>query len=107
MSDLRTTPLDAAHEALGATTTAFGGWQMPLHYGSQLAEHRAVREAAGLFDLSHMGTVSLTGAGAAAGLDHALVGNISVLEVGQAKYTLMCTPEGGIIDDLLTYRLEP
>ncbi len=99
------TALRAEHEALGATMTGFAGWVMPLHYGSQLAEHRAVRDGAGLFDLSHMGTVWVEGPGAGAFLDHAVVGSISTLEVGRAKYTLLCTPEGGIVDDLIVYRL--
>ncbi|WP_454083394.1 glycine cleavage system aminomethyltransferase GcvT [Georgenia sp. Marseille-Q6866] len=99
------TALRAEHEALGATMTGFAGWVMPLHYGSQLAEHRAVREAAGLFDLSHMGTVWIDGPGAGAFLDHAVVGSVSTLEVGRAKYTLLCTPEGGIVDDLIVYRV--
>ncbi|WP_413450336.1 glycine cleavage system aminomethyltransferase GcvT [Georgenia phoenicis] len=99
------TALRAEHEALGATMTGFAGWTMPLHYGSQLAEHQAVRQAAGLFDLSHMGTVWVAGPGAGAFLDHAVVGSISTLEVGRAKYTLLCTPEGGIVDDLIVYRV--
>ena len=101
------TALREEHEALGARMTSFAGWLMPLHYGSQLSEHRAVREAAGLFDLSHMGTVWVSGPRAAALLDHAVVGSISTLEVGQAKYTLLCTPEGGIVDDLIVYRVGP
>src|SRR5690606_13227147 len=104
MSD-KETALRAEHEALRATTTGFAGWVMPLHYGSQLAEHRAVREAAGLFDLSHMGTVWVDGPQAGAFLDHAVVGSISTLEVGRAKYTLLCTSEGGIVDDLIVYRV--
>ena len=103
----RTTALLARHEALGATMTSFGGWHMPLSYDSQLAEHHAVRRAAGLFDLSHMGTVWVTGTGAGAFLDHALVGRLSATELGQAKYTLLCAPDGGILDDLIGYRLEP
>ncbi len=99
------TALRAEHEALGARMTSFAGWLMPLHYGSQLSEHRAVREAAGLFDLSHMGTVWVSGPDAAAFLDFAVVGSISALEEGQAKYTLLCTPDGGIVDDLIVYRV--
>ncbi|WP_324651860.1 glycine cleavage system aminomethyltransferase GcvT [Georgenia sp. H159] len=106
MSD-QVTALRAEHERLGARMTSFAGWLMPLQYGSQLAEHRAVRESAGLFDLSHMGTVWVSGEDAGAFLDFAFVGSLSTLEVGQAKYTLMCTPEGGIIDDLIVYRVEP
>ena len=99
------TSLHAGHAALGASFTDFGGWDMPLKYGSELAEHRAVREAAGLFDLSHMGEVWAAGPDAAAFLDYALVGNLSAVAAGKAKYSLICTPAGGIIDDLIVYRL--
>ncbi|MDO5618872.1 glycine cleavage system aminomethyltransferase GcvT [Kocuria sp.] len=99
------TPLTSVHERLGASFTDFGGWWMPLRYGSDVAEHRAVREAAGIFDLSHMGEVSVTGPDAAAFLDHALVGRLSAIEIGKAKYSLLCNEQGGVIDDLITYRL--
>src|SRR6476620_11643720 len=89
---------------LGASFTDFGGWQMPLKYSSGLAEHHAVRKSAGLFDLSHMGEVWVTGPDAAAFLDYALAGKISAMAVGKAKYSLICNEEGGIIDDLITYR---
>ena len=92
------------HKKLGASFTDFGGWQMPLKYSSELAEHHAVRKAAGLFDLSHMGEVWVTGRQAAAFLDFALVGKISAMAVGKAKYSLICNEDGGIIDDLITYR---
>ncbi|MFD0046947.1 glycine cleavage system aminomethyltransferase GcvT [Pseudarthrobacter scleromae] len=92
------------HTKLGASFTDFGGWQMPLKYSSELAEHHAVRNSAGLFDLSHMGEVWVTGPEAAAFLDYALVGKISAMAVGKAKYSLICTEDGGIIDDLITYR---
>ena len=109
MSDQNSTPkhtsLHAEHAALGASFTDFGGWDMPLKYGSELAEHRAVREAAGLFDLSHMGEVRVTGPDAATFLNTALVGNLAVVAVGRAKYSLICNEQGGIIDDLITYRL--
>ena len=101
------TPLTSVHERLGASFTDFGGWWMPLRYGSDVAEHKAVREAAGIFDLSHMGEVSVTGPDAAAFLDHALVGRLSALEIGKAKYSLLCNEQGGVIDDLITYRLGP
>jgi len=101
----RLTALHAVHESLGAHFTDFGGWQMPLKYGSELAEHRAVREAAGLFDLSHMGEVRVSGAAAGAFLDFALVGRLSAVAVGRAKYSLLCAEDGGIIDDLIVYRL--
>jgi aminomethyltransferase len=99
------TPLRAVHERLGATMTEFAGWLMPLRYGSEAAEHRAVRTAAGMFDLSHMGEIEVTGPAAGAALDYALVGNLSGLAPGRARYTMMCAPDGGVIDDLVVYRL--
>ncbi len=98
------TALYEEHKKLGASFTDFGGWQMPLKYSSELAEHHAVRRSAGLFDLSHMGEVWVTGPEAAAFLDYALVGKISAMSVGKAKYSLICQEDGGIIDDLITYR---
>ncbi|WP_284982016.1 glycine cleavage system aminomethyltransferase GcvT [Arthrobacter sp. efr-133-TYG-118] len=98
------TALYEEHKKLGASFTDFGGWQMPLKYSSELAEHHAVRRSAGLFDLSHMGEVWVTGPDAAAFLDYALVGKISAMSVGKAKYSLICQEDGGIIDDLITYR---
>ena len=83
-------PLHEVHTELGATFTDFAGWSMPLRYGSELAEHKAVREAAGLFDLSHMGEIELTGPEAARALDYALVGNLSGVKVGRARYTMIC-----------------
>ncbi|HYB86820.1 MAG TPA: glycine cleavage system aminomethyltransferase GcvT [Streptosporangiaceae bacterium] len=101
----RPTPLRAVHERLGATMTGFAGWLMPLRYGSEIAEHRAVRSAAGLFDLSHMGEIGVTGPGAAAALDYALTGQMSALKPGRARYTMICAPDGGVLDDLIVYRL--
>jgi len=101
----RPTPLRAVHERLGATMTGFAGWLMPLRYGSEIAEHRAVRSAAGLFDLSHMGEIAVSGPGAAAGLDYALTGHLSALKPGRARYTMICAPDGGVLDDLIVYRL--
>ncbi|WP_104176240.1 glycine cleavage system aminomethyltransferase GcvT [Arthrobacter sp. Y81] len=98
------TALHEEHKKLGASFTDFGGWQMPLKYSSELAEHHAVRKSAGIFDLSHMGEVWVTGPDAAAFLDYALVGKISAMAVGKAKYSLICNEDGGIIDDLITYR---
>jgi aminomethyltransferase len=98
------TALYEEHKKLGASFTDFGGWQMPLKYSSELAEHHAVRKAAGIFDLSHMGEVWVTGPDAAAFLDYALVGKISAMAVGKAKYSLICKEDGGIIDDLIVYR---
>ncbi|RYV51859.1 glycine cleavage system aminomethyltransferase GcvT [Pengzhenrongella frigida] len=97
-------PLDAVHVALGAVMVPFAGWSMPLRYTSDLAEHVAVRAAAGIFDLSHMGEIRVTGAQAGAALDYALVGNLSALAVGRARYTMICAPDGGVVDDLVVYR---
>ena len=104
-AEVRATPLRAVHEGLGANMTAFAGWLMPLRYRSETAEHQAVRNAAGLFDLSHMGEIAVTGAGAAGALDYALVGNMSALAPGRARYTMICAPDGGVLDDLIVYRL--
>ena len=98
------TALYEQHKKAGASFTDFGGWQMPLKYSSELAEHHAVRNAAGLFDLSHMGEVWVSGPDAAGFLDYALVGKLSAIAVGKAKYSLICNTDGGIIDDLITYR---
>lgn len=103
--DLRSTALEAVHESLGATFTDFAGWKMPVRYDSDLAEHRAVRESAGLFDLSHMGEIHLRGPEAGAALDFALAGKLSTVAVGRAKYSLLLSEEGGVIDDIIAYRL--
>jgi aminomethyltransferase len=92
------------HERLGATMTEFAGWLMPLRYGSETAEHNAVRTSAALFDLSHMGEIAVTGPGAGAALDYAVCGWPSLLSVGRARYTMLCAPDGGILDDLIIYR---
>jgi len=98
------TAMHDRHEGLGARFTDFAGWQMPVRYGSIIDEHRAVREASGLFDLSHMGELWVAGPGAAAGLAAALVSDPGRLAIGRAQYSLMCAPDGGIIDDLIVYR---
>ena len=94
------------HVSLGATMTSFAGWQMPLRYASETAEHLAVRRAAGLFDLSHMGEIAVAGPEAGAALDYALVGNLSALRPGRARYTMICAEDGGVLDDLVVYRLD-
>ncbi|WP_432082274.1 glycine cleavage system aminomethyltransferase GcvT [Streptomyces sp. WAC 04229] len=104
-SNTRRTALDATHRALGATMTDFAGWDMPLRYASERDEHVAVRTRAGLFDLSHMGEITVTGPQAAALLDFALVGNIGGVKPGRARYTMICREDGGILDDLIVYRL--
>ena len=101
----RYTPLRERHEALGASFTDFGGWAMPVRYSSDLAEHHAVRTAAGLFDISHMAEFFVDGAGAADYLDYALAGRLSTMTVGKAKYSLVLAESGGIIDDVIVYRL--
>src|SRR6201992_1240404 len=101
---LRPPPVLAEHERLGATLTGFAGWRMPLRYTSETAEHQAVRQAAGLFDLSHMGEITVTGSGAAAALDHALTGRLSAVAPGRARYTMMCAEDGGDLDALVVYR---
>jgi aminomethyltransferase len=101
----RSTPLAAVHAELGATMTDFAGWLMPLRYGSETAEHNAVRNAAGLFDLSHMGELLVEGDGAAAALDYALLTEASAIKPGRARYTMICAADGGVIDDLIVYRL--
>ncbi|MFH9427510.1 glycine cleavage system aminomethyltransferase GcvT [Streptomyces sp. NPDC017615] len=101
----RRTALDAVHRSLGATMTDFAGWDMPLRYGSERDEHLAVRTRAGLFDLSHMGEITVTGPDAAALLNYALVGDLASVGVGRARYTMICRADGGILDDLIVYRL--
>jgi len=97
-------PLHDEHVALGATLVDFAGWDMPVRYSGDVAEHLAVRTAAGLFDISHMGEIVVRGADAAAGLDAAVVSGMERLAIGRAKYTMLCTPGGGVIDDLIVYR---
>jgi aminomethyltransferase len=94
------------HERLGATMTDFAGWLMPLRYMSETAEHNAVRSSAGLFDLSHMGEIAVTGPGAGAALDYAVCGWPSALAPGRARYTMLCAEDGGVLDDLVIYRQE-
>jgi aminomethyltransferase len=100
----RRTPLQERHERLGASMTGFAGFWMPLRYSSETAEHNAVRRAAGLFDLSHMGEIVVRGPEAAAALDYALVGELSSAAPGRARYTMICAPDGGVLDDLVVYR---
>ncbi|WP_165063819.1 glycine cleavage system aminomethyltransferase GcvT [Marisediminicola senii] len=100
----RLSPLNDIHVAAGASFTDFAGWQMPVRYDSDLVEHHAVRTAAGLFDLSHMGEILVLGPEASDALDYALAGKLSAIAVGQAKYSLMLDRDGGIVDDLVVYR---
>ena len=99
------TPLTDAHRALGARLIEFGGWLMPVQYSSIVEEHRTVRERVGLFDLSHMGELYVEGPEAGAALAAALVSDPPSLVIGRAHYSMICTPDGGVIDDLIVYRL--
>lgn len=99
------TALYAVHEQHGAAFTDFAGYDMPVRYTSDLAEHHAVRQGAGLFDLSHMAEIDVKGTGAADFVDYALSNRLSALEDGQAKYSLLLADHGGVIDDLIVYRL--
>ncbi|MFC0439250.1 glycine cleavage system aminomethyltransferase GcvT [Kutzneria buriramensis] len=103
-TDIRHTPLHDVHTRLGAKFTDFAGWQMPLRYTGDVAEHTAVRSCAGLFDLTHMGEIVLSGPQAGQALDYALVGHASAIGVGRARYTMICADDGGILDDLIVYR---
>lgn len=102
--ELRTTPLHALHRELGARLVPFAGYEMPVQYDSIIEEHRTVRSAVGLFDLSHMGEIEIGGEEAVAFLRYALVGDPGALEIGQAQYSMACEADGGIIDDLIVYR---
>src|SRR4029453_17589814 len=102
---LQHSPLEDRHIALGARLIDFAGWLMPVQYGGILEEHRAVRERAGLFDLSHMGELVVGGDGAGPALAAALVTNPPALAIGRAHYSMICAPDGGVIDDLIVYRL--
>ncbi len=102
------TPLYVGHEQLGAKIVPFGGWDMPLHYGSQLDEHHAVRRDAGMFDVSHMQPVDITGADSKAFLQYLLANDVAKLETpGKALYSCMLNERGGVVDDLICYYLGP
>jgi glycine cleavage system T protein (aminomethyltransferase) len=102
---LRRTPLAQVHERLKARMVEFAGFCMPVQYTSILEEHAAVREAAGLFDVSHMGQVRLEGAGASAAAERLLTRAVTPLRPGRARYALMCNERGGVVDDVMVYRL--
>ena len=103
-SPLRETPLHSRHVALGAKTADFGGWDMPIEYAGVLVEHEAVRTAAGVFDVSHMGKVRIHGPGAVAFLNSVLTNDLARIGDGQAQYTMLCNEFGGVVDDLIVYR---
>ncbi len=101
---LKRTPLYDRHVALGARIVPFAGWEMPVQYSGILAEHRAVRSAAGLFDLGHMGQVEVEGPGALNYLQYVTSNDVSALEPSQAQYGLLPNEQGGVVDDIITYR---
>jgi aminomethyltransferase len=107
MSDLLRSPLHDRHVALGAKLADFGGWEMPIEYpgsgGGVLKEHAAVREAVGIFDVSHLGKATVRGAGARAFVNTCLSNDLGRIDAGQAQYTLCCTESGGVVDDLIAY----
>ena len=104
MSDLQHTPLHATHLALNARMVDFGGWDMPVNYGSQIDEHHAVRTDAGMFDVSHMRVVDFTGDKAREFFKYAIANSVDKLTVpGKALYSCLLNPEGGVIDDLIVY----
>ncbi len=111
MTDLKRSPLFDRHVALGAKLADFGGWEMPIEYtasgGGVLKEHAAVREAVGIFDVSHLGKATVRGPGAAAFVNTCLTNDLARIQPGQAQYTLCCTESGGVIDDLIAYLLDP
>jgi aminomethyltransferase len=102
--ELRRTPLYETHKALGARMVEFGGWEMPVQYSGILEEHRAVRNAAGLFDIDHMGQIQVRGVDALPFLQKLLTADLTALELNAAKYALMCYADGGVVDDTFVYR---
>src|SRR4051812_1436796 len=102
---LKRTPLFETHQRLGARVIDFGGGGMPVQYTSIVEEHNAVRKAAGIFDISHMGEIFVSGTGAEAFLNHALTNDIRKLTPGLGQYSLLCNERGGVVDDLYVYCL--
>ncbi|HSJ36613.1 MAG TPA: glycine cleavage system aminomethyltransferase GcvT [Planococcus sp. (in: firmicutes)] len=106
MGELQRTPLFESYAQYGGKTIDFGGWELPVQFSSIKEEHEAVRTKAGLFDVSHMGEILVTGPNSLAFLQNLLTNDISKIKHGQAQYTAMCYPDGGTVDDLLTYRID-
>jgi aminomethyltransferase len=104
---LRRGPLHAFHVEAGATLGSFGGWQMPIHYAGVVAEHTAVREVVGVFDITHLGKISITGPEAAEFVNSCLTADLAKIGPGQAQYTLCCADDGGVVDDLIAYLVGP
>ncbi|GAA0457937.1 glycine cleavage system aminomethyltransferase GcvT [Alkalibacillus silvisoli] len=104
MGELKRTPIFPEYEKLGAKTIDFGGWDLPVQFSSIKEEHHATRENAGLFDVSHMGEIAVTGVDSEAFLQKVVTNNVSKLKVNQAQYTAMCYPNGGTVDDFIIYK---
>lgn len=104
MTELKRTPLAERHEELGARMVDFAGWLMPIQYNSIIDEHKTVRSAAGLFDLGHMGQVDVTGPDALSYLQAISTNDVTTLAPGDAQYSMMLYPDGGVIDDIIIYR---
>jgi aminomethyltransferase len=103
---MKHTPLHAAHQQLGAKLIEFGGWEMPVYYTSIMEEHQAVRAAAGLFDISHMGEIRARGGAALEFLNSILTNDLRLLPSGHGQYTLLCNERGGVVDDLYAFRID-
>ena len=104
---LRSTALNAVHRAARAKMVDFGGWDMPVEYAGLISEHMAVRTAVGLFDVSHMGDIQLRGPGSLAAVQQLCMNDASRLQVGQAQYSAMLTPQGTFVDDVIVHKLSP
>lgn len=104
MSELKKTPLYEIHKSLGARLVPFAGWEMPVQYSGLMDEHKAVREKAGIFDVSHMGEVDIKGKDALKFVQKVTTNDASLLSQGQAQYSLICYPDGGIVDDTIVYK---
>ena len=106
-SEGKRTPLYEMHSQLGARMVQFGGWEMPVSYTGIIEEHQRVRTHAGLFDVSHMGEIEISGPGAEAAVQYLTLNDVSVLQVHQLQYSAMCNEAGGLLDDLTVCRLAP
>jgi aminomethyltransferase len=104
-TNLKRTLLHQAHVKAGARMVPFGGWDMPVQYTGIIEEHRTVRSAVGLFDVSHMGELEIEGPGALDALQHLTTNDVTALHVGQVQYSALCYPNGTIVDDLTVYRM--
>jgi aminomethyltransferase len=102
---MKRTPLYEQHQRLGGKLVDFAGWEMPIQYGGVIEDYQAVRNAVGLFDVSHMGRITAEGRDVTAFLQQVTTNNVAKLAVGEAHYSMVCNPAGGIKDDIFVYRL--